>query len=230
MKKKFCVIGLGHFGLNLCLNLMQKGCEVLAVDVAEDRVEMLRDRVSHTIVIDSTDIKALRNLGLQDMDCVIVAIGENFEASILTTAHLQELKVKRIFNRVVSPVHERLLRLMNIEDLVLPEAEAAHHAANRLTMSGVLECLELDSDYSIVEVNVPKGFIGKSLEEVSLRKRFNLNLVTVIQKKQSTGLITLGEKPESHVVGVPTNDFVFNEGDILVVFGHEKNVAKLADQ
>lgn len=229
MKKKYCVIGLGHFGLNLSLNLMQKGAEVLAVDITEERVEMLRDRVSHAIVLDSTDLKALRNLGLQDMDCVIVAIGENFEASILTTAHLQELKVKRIVNRVVSPVHERLLRLMNIEDLVLPEAEAAHHAANKLTMTGVLECLELDRDYSIVEVNAPKSFIGKSLEDVSLRKRFNLNLVTVIQKKQNSGLLTLGEKAESHVVGVPANDHIFQEGDVLVVFGHEKNIARLSD-
>lgn len=229
MRKKIAVIGLGHFGLNLCLHLMQKGAEVLAIDISEDRVELLRDRVSHAMVLDTTDLKALRNLGLNEMTAVVVAIGEDFESSILTTAHLQELKVKKIINRVVSPVHERLLKLMNITDLVLPESEAAYQTANRLTMTGVLECLELTEDYSIVEVNVPKSFVGKTLVEVDLRKRFNLNLVTVIRRQATKGLLTLGERPDVQVLGVPTNDFKFSADDILVVFGQEKSINSLSE-
>src|SRR5690606_19842113 len=110
MKKKIAVLGLGHFGLNLCYQLMDKNAEVLAVDNREERVELVRNRVSHAIIADTRDLKALKAMGLEDMDAVVVAIGEDFESSILTTAHLQEIGVKHIVNRVVSPVHEKLLK------------------------------------------------------------------------------------------------------------------------
>ncbi len=229
MKTRFAVIGLGHFGLNLCLHLMQKGCEILAIDIREERVELLRDRVSLTVVADTTDPKSLRNLGVHEMNGVIVAIGENFESSLLTTAHLQELKCKRIINRVLSPVHERLLKLMGVTELVLPESEAAYQTANRLTMKGVLECLELTEDFSIVEVHVPPSFIGKTLEEVELRRRFQLNLVTVVRRQKFEGLLTLGSRPKVEVLGVPRGSFQFSKEDILVVFGKDSDINSISD-
>lgn len=225
MKKKFAVIGLGHFGLNLSLHLMERNAEVLSVDFREERVELLRDRVSHTVVADCRDLRAMRQLGLQEMDTVVVSIGEDFESSVLATAHCQEIGVKHIVNRVVSPVHERILKLMKVTDLVLPEDDAAYQLSRRMTMTGVLESLELTNDFSIVEVKAPKYFVGKSVEQVNMRRKYNVNLVTVIRRTERTGLMTLGERDKKmEVLGVPTSDFVFSNDDILVIFGQEKHI------
>ncbi|MDW7996921.1 MAG: NAD-binding protein, partial [Bacteroidota bacterium] len=106
MSLRVAVIGLGHFGMNLALRLTEEGCEVIAVDRDPERVEVLQDRVAIAVVLDSTEQRPLRKLGLRDMDIVVVAIGEDFQSSLLTTASLQEIGVKRIINRVISPVHE----------------------------------------------------------------------------------------------------------------------------
>ncbi len=227
MKKKFAVIGLGHFGLNLCVHLTEKGAEVLGIDVREERVELLRDRVAHAMILDSRDLRVMRTLGLEEMDAIVVAIGEDFEASILTTANLQEIGVKKIINRVVTPVHEKLLKLMKIHDMILPESEAAYTLAQRLTMTGVLECLELDENYSIAEVAVPRNFIGKTVAEVELRKEYRANLVTVVRKSAEDRMMTLGHRQSVQVLGVPTSDFVFSENDILVVFATERDLEAL---
>ena len=123
-QKKFCVIGLGYFGLNLSLILSREGAEVLSIDNDMERVDMVSDNVTHSICMDSTDERALRSIGLKDMDAVIVAIGEGFQSSIMTTALLQEIGVKRIYNRVTSPIHERLLKLMGIQDLLVSRSRS----------------------------------------------------------------------------------------------------------
>lgn len=230
MKKKFAVIGLGHFGLNLSKDLMNRNTEVLAIDIREERVELLRDTAAHAIVADTKDINVLKSLGLLEMDAVIVAIGEDFESSLLTTAHLQEIGVKNIVNRVVSPVHEKLLNLMKIEDLILPESDSAEQLAKRLTITGVLESLELNEEYSIVEVKVPNKFIGKTLTEIDLRKIYKVNLVTIIRRQETRKFLTLGQKQDKQeVLGVPTSSMMFSTDDILVVFGKEKDIASLTE-
>lgn len=223
---KFAVLGLGHFGLNLCLHLTNLGSEVLGIDQREERVELLRDRISHAMVLDTTDPRALAQIGLNDFDAVIVAIGENFEASILTTAYLQEQKVNRIINRVVSPVHERLLKLMNITELILPEGEAASHLARRLTIKGVTESLEVSGDYAVIEAHVPQWAVGKSLTEVDLRRRYKLNLVTIMREVENTGLMTLGRKENKQILGIPEADMVFSAEDILLLFGKESDIRR----
>lgn len=225
--KKYCVIGLGYFGLNLSLRLSEAGAEVLAIDIKPENIEKIKDKVTHCICLDARDSSALRNLGLTDMDAVIVAIGEGFESSIMTTAHLQELGVKNIFNRVTSPVHERLLKLMNINELLVPEEEAAAHLANRLMLPGLLEVYKISVDYGIYEIEAPADFIGKSLLQINLRQNYNLNLITLKRIKKKKGLLTLGEKEEINVHGVPTPETIILEKDILVLFGHDKNVKNL---
>jgi len=223
-RTKMAVLGLGHFGLHLSLDLTSLGCEVLGVDLREERAELLRDRIDQTVVLDTTDPRALRQLGLSDFDAVIVAIGENFEASILTTAHLQELKIRRIVNRVVNPIHERLLRLMTVEELILPEAEAASGLARRLMIKGVTEALGISSEYSVIEAKAPGWIIGKTVAEVDLRKRFSLNLVTIMRMSKERGLMTLGTRSEKKVLGIPEATTVFCPEDILLLFGEEKSI------
>lgn len=227
---KVAVLGLGHFGLHLSIHLTELGAEVLGVDMREERVELLRDKVAHAVVLDTTDPKALAQIGIRDFDIVVVAIGEGFESSVLTTAHLQELKVKRIINRVVSPVHERILRLMNVPDLILPEAEAASHLARRLTMSGVIESVELSGEYSIIETKLPKWARGKILNDLDLRRRFNINLVTVIQEVEKTDIEYLGKRKARKVLGVPEAGMKFENDDILVLFGKDRDIRKFLDE
>lgn len=228
---KMAVIGLGHFGLHLALRLTEQGVEVLGIDISEDRVEKLRDRIAHAVVLDSTDVRALSQVGIADFDCVIVAIGDHFEASILTTAHLQELKVKRIINRVLSTVHERILKLMNIQELIVPEGEAAAQLARRLAMSGVLEHFDISNEYSIVEIPSPEWIVGKTLEELDIRKKYHLNLITILQKEQSgMELLAEGKKAKMRSLGVPSANLQFSARDILVVFGKNSDIEKFLDR
>ena len=229
VKKKFCIIGLGHFGLNLALRLAEAGAEVLAVDNHQDKIDLVSEKVTHAVCMDSTDIRALRTLGIADMDLVVVAIGEGFESSILTTALVQELGAKKIFNRVTSPVHERLLKLLNVDELLVPEAEAAVHLARRIMMPGLLEVFEIYKDYCIFEIEAPKAFVSKTLLELNLRLKFSMNLVTVKRIIKKRGLLTLGEREEIEVTGVPSPDFKILDKDILVLFGHEKDMRTLLE-
>lgn len=230
MKKKFAVLGLGHFGMNLSLYLSNMGADIVAVDNNESNVEKLRDKVSFAAIADVKDLSALRSLGLEDMDAVIVAIGEDFESSVLATANLQEIGVKRIINRVVSPTHEKLLKLMKVDDLILPEGDAAQQLANKLIRKGVLEYLELSKNFSIVEIKVPDDFVGKTLGDLDLRKNYQVNLVTIIRQGKKKSLMPFGPAgDEVQVIGVPDSSYTFTKSDILVVFGGESALNKLLD-
>lgn len=227
--KKFCIIGLGYFGINLALRLAEEGAEVLAIDINSDRVDMIKDRVSLAVCMDSTNERAMRSQGLKDMDAVVVAIGEDFESSINTTAILQEIGVKRILARVISPIHERLVKLMNIDELLVPEAEAAAHLSNRLTIPGLIESYEISSEYGIYEIKIPDKFIGKTLLETNLRYEFSLNLVTVKRFTKKRSLLIKEEKEIVEVIGVPTPNYVFKDGDIMVVFGKEQDFLNMLE-
>ncbi len=220
---KFCVIGLGYFGFNLALYLTERGAEVIAIDNKEERIELLKDRVAVPVKADATDIKALKKLGIADMDAAIVAIGEGFEASINTLYNLQEIGVKKIFTRVISPMHEKLVKLMNVEEILLPEAEAAKHLANRLIIPGLIDFIELDTHFGIFETAAPADFIGQTLTQVDLRKNYNLNLVT-IKSEVKKGFFE--QHQYGNIVGIPSPDYIFNDKDILVLFGLNEDIEK----
>ncbi len=222
-EKKFCVIGLGYFGYNLALSLSRKGAEVLAIDKDSERVEMVKDKVAYAVTMDSTDSKAMQSLGVKEMDATIVAIGELFEASLVTTAVLQEIGVRKIINRVLNPIHERLLNLLNVNETLVPEAEAADHLANRLILPELIESHKISEDYSIYELEVPDWLIGRSVIDSQLRQVYSLNIVTVKREIKRYGLLRQNETTEYMVLGIPEPDFVFTDNDILVLFGKEKD-------
>ncbi|MCE5304976.1 MAG: TrkA family potassium uptake protein [Chloroherpetonaceae bacterium] len=221
--KKFCVIGLGYFGSNLARSLTKNGAEVLAIDKDIRRVEEVQDEVAVAVMLDSTDKDALRSQGVQDFDAVIVAIGEGFESSITTTSILQELGVKNIYNRMVSKLHARILHLLGIENILLPEAEAADHLARRLVVPGLIDTFPLSRTHSIFIVKVPKKFIGKTIRESNTRIEYNLNVVT-IKKLSSVFNQTPDSLYEAETTGVPDPSYRFEENDLVVLFGNEKDV------
>lgn len=227
--KKFCVIGLGYFGYNLAIRLNDLGAEVLAIDNHQEIIDDISEKVTQAICMDSTDTKAMKSLGLEEMDAVVVAIGENFESSIMTTALLQEIGVKKIYNRVISVVHERLLKLMNIDELLLPEAEAASHLVKRLVIPGLIESYQISKEYSIFEIPAPKSFIGKTLLQLNLRQKYNVNLITIKKVIKKRGFLLMGEREEVEVLGVPSPDEEIPEGAVLVLFGKDRDIKNLIE-
>lgn len=219
---KFCIIGLGYFGKNLALTLARARTEVLAVDILPAKVDDVKDDVSHAVIADTTQRESLDKLPLADMDAVIVAIGEGFEASLLTVAHLQECGVQRIIARVINPIHEKLLRLMKIEELILPEAESAQRMAQSL-MRGVLNSLDLTGGFIIIEAKTPAWLIGRTLQESGLRSTYKLNLVTV-RKAATPQAQVFARKSDRELIGVPPADYRFDEDDLLVLFGQETRI------
>lgn len=223
--KKFCVIGLGYFGSNLAIKLTEMGAETIAIDINMEKVEEIAEKVTVAIQLDATDKNALMAQGIKDFDAVIVAIGEGFESSITTTAILQEIGVKNIYNRIISPLHHRLLTLMGIKNILLPEAEAADHLARQLITPGLIDTFPLSKKHSIFVVKVPNRFVGVSVIDSKIRADYNLNVVTIKKPKIIDGQIQQ-DISEAESIGVPLPTYVFQENDILVLFGTEEDFQK----
>jgi trk system potassium uptake protein TrkA len=223
--KKFCIIGLGYFGSNLAIKLTESGAEVLAIDIDMDKIESISDKVTVAIQLDATDKTALMAQGLKDFEAVIVAIGEGFESSITTTAILQEIGVKLIYNRIISPLHERLLTLMGIHNLLVPEAEAAEHLAKQLITPGLIDTFPLSKKHSIFIVNIPRKFIGLSVIDSKIRPDYNLNLVTIKKYHENTSDVKQSIL-DTESIGVPMPTYIFQDNDILVLFGTEEDFGR----
>lgn len=225
---KCCIIGLGVFGKNLAINLAQLGAEVLAIDRREENVTLIKDDVSAAIVMDFEDTSPLGRLTLDDMDAVIVAIGDDFEASMAMTVKAQELGARRIICRVLSPMHARLLRLLKVDRLVVPEEVAARGLAHSLLMRGVVDGFDMGSGHAIIEAAVPKALIGKNLAQTGeLFKEHNVRLVTLKRKEPLTlGKLLTGSDSEQRrrTLGVIGLNEPFAHDDVFVLFGSEKGL------
>lgn len=224
---KFAVIGLGFFGENLARALTELGNEVLAIDNNMERIDDIKDHVAHAVRMDSSDERAMRAQGLDEMDAVIVSIGEDFESSIYTSVLLQQLGVKRIITRTSNPVHTRIMKLLGMKETIFPEQEVARILAKELSLKGVLEYVPLSDDYTIAQIKTPREFIGRTILQINLRGEFNLNLVTIkkvrLERDESTGT----ERPVETIIGVPKPEHVLEEPDILVIMGKEKDIKRL---
>ena len=172
---KFCIIGLGSFGTHLARQLSRDGHEIVAVDNHPVRVNQLKDEIEYLIQADCTDINAFHEIPIDACDAVILAIGEDFEASLTVAANIQQLGAKRIISRIINPLHGRLLKLLKIEELMIPEAMAAAWLARTLKTPDFLNSIEIGGGYEVVQVMVPDSMAGKTLQEVSLRDRYQLN-------------------------------------------------------
>lgn len=217
---KTAVIGLGQFGFQLALALAENRHEVVAVDLDEKTIDLLKDKVTLAVIADAQDIKVLDQLGLQDFDRVCVAIGEDFAASLVITGHLQELGVQNLYVRSINTVHERLLRLMRVENIIQAEALAARQLAKRMGIRGATRHFALSDNFGIVELHVPDFLIGRRLADADIRRRFGVNLVTVRRKSND----------KYEIIGVPPPDFEFLQNDELVVFGTESSLKEFADR
>jgi len=226
---KYIIFGLGNFGSSLGQKLTEQGNEVIGVDKNMDKVDDLKEKISHTVCLDSTDQFTVSGLPLKDTDVVIVAIGEDQGANIMTTAVLKNLDVKRLISRAITPLHETVLEAIGVDEIVHPEEETAERWAKKLCMKGVVDSFELSGKFSIVEVSVPKKYIGQTLQEVGFRRRHNLVVLTTIKKSETTNMLGIS-KQENNVQGVASPKTVLEENDIMVIYGDNKDIRKLLSQ
>lgn len=223
---KYIIIGLGNFGTSLGEKLTQMGHEVIGVDNRMGQVEALKERLTHTICLNCTDQQAVESLPLRDTDAIIISIGEDEGANLMTTALMKQMKVKRLISRAISPLHETILTAMGVDEIVHPEEETANRWAKKLTMNGVVDSFELTGQYNIVEAQIPKRYIGKTLEEVSFLRNYGVLVLTTISTIDEKSLIGKTKKV-TRVNGVASSETVLNEGEIMVLFGNINDIKDL---
>ena len=224
---KFAVIGVGRYGATIARRLAEKGAQVFAFDPDEEKIEGIKDDVAFAVTLDATDIRALRSQNIDDMDAAVVAIGENFEATILTCVHLLDLGVKRVIARA-SGEHQRLiLQKVGVLEILTPEDEVAFVVREKLINPSIVSFLQLPDDYEIAEIIAPKGTVGRTIDGIQFRNKYELTLITI--KREYNIQRNSEEITEQHVVGVPKSDTVIMERDTLVVFGTSKSVQRFID-
>ena len=220
---KYIIVGMGNFGGYLAMRLTDLGHEVIGVDNSENRIDIIKDKITHAVTMNATDTQAVKNLPLRDCDVVIIAIGEDVGASIMSTAIFKQLNVKRIIARAINDLHETVIRRIGVDEIIHPEEETADRLSKRLQMKGVMDSLEISDEYNIVEVKVPKRYIGMKVSEADIRKEFYLNILTVIKLEDKTNLLGI-KTQEKKVIGVITPEYTLEENDILLLFGKIKNI------
>ncbi|MEQ6388853.1 TrkA family potassium uptake protein [Bacillaceae bacterium S4-13-58] len=212
MKKEFAVIGLGRFGGSICKELSMEGMNVLAIDINEDRVNEFKDVASHAVIADTTDENVLRELGIRNIDHVIVAIGDNIQSSILTTLMLVEIGVKKITVKAQNDYHEKVLNKIGAHHVVHPERDMGKRIAHNLISNNVLDYLELSDEYSIVEVKAGTKISGRTLIELDIRAKYGCNVVAIKRGKE--------------IIVSPMASEKINVNDIMIVIGADQDISR----
>lgn len=210
--KSVLLIGLGRFGRHIAKNLDEMNHQIMAIDRKEERVNEILPYVTSAQIGDSTNRSFLETLGVRNFDVCIVAIGDDFQNSLETTSLLKELGAKLVVSRAARDVQAKFLLRNGADEIVYPEKQLAKRIAFRYTADNILDYIELGKDYSIFEVAMPKNWIGKTVGEVDVRKRYDINILSI----KHHGAFNMKISPETQ----------FLEGDTLLVLGHNKDIQK----
>ena len=220
---KFLIVGLGNFGASLAEKLTNQGNEVIGIDSSMVKVDALKEKISHTICMNATDEFTVSGLPLKDTDVVVVAIGEDQGANVMATALFKNLQVKRLISRAINPLHEMVLKALGVDEIVHPEEETAERWSKKLCLKGVVDSFELNDEFSLVEANIPLRYIGRKIEELNFRRKYNLLILTTIKKTEIIG--KLGTHIiEEKVQGVASGERILEEGEIMVIFGANNDI------
>lgn len=222
---KYIIVGLGNFGASLGEKLTSQGNEVIGIDDRMEKVDSFKEKLSHTICMDATDEFTVSGLPLNDTDMVIVAIGEDKGANVMTTALFKNLQVKRLISRAIDGLHEKVLHAIGVDEIVHPEEESAERWAKKLCLKGVVDSFELSDDYSIIEVYVPERFDKKTIKEINIRETYNLLVLTTISQTEIKSVVGK-TRNVTKVKGVAGPNNVLNKDDILVVYGANNDIKK----
>jgi trk system potassium uptake protein TrkA len=214
MSKQYAVIGLGRFGTSVARNLFKLGQEVLAIDTDEERLRYVSEEVTHTLLADTTDVSVLKNIGIKNFDVVVVAIGENVQSNIMTVLLLKELGVKYVVSKALNKMQGRVLEKIGADRVVYPERDMGKRIAHNLVNSNLVDFIELTQELRISEVIAQREMDGKSLKNLNMRSRYNVNVILI---KRIGGEVVLS----------PGADDVIRHGDLLLLVGEKTAMDKL---
>jgi len=210
--KQFAVIGLGRFGTSVATTLYKMGYEVLAIDSSEEKVQAIVNDVTHAVEADATDEAALKALGLSNCDVVVVAIGQDIQASILATLVLKAAGVPRVVAKAQNDLHGKVLEKVGADQIIYPERDMGIRVANNLVSTNVLDHIELSEEHTIAEVIVPASFHDKTLGQLNLRARYGLNVLAI-------------KRNEEILISPKADDSLLN-GDIIIVLGEKDRLGR----
>ena len=213
-RKEFVVFGLGKFGTSVARALADNGCQVMAVDSDARLVEEIAENVTYAVCTDVTDADAIHSLGIRNFDGAIVAIGENLEASVLVTIISKELGIPYVLAKAQTELQAKVLKKVGADKIVFPEKETGMRIANNLVSGNFFDAIELSTKYSMMDLDVPEEWVGKTLRELNLRATKKINIIGVKQKEEFE--IT------------PDPDAPLEADDILVIIGRNQTLSKLA--
>lgn len=210
LKKEFVVIGLGRFGGSIVRELIELNADVMAIDISSEKVDDYASIATQAVTADTTDESVLRSLGIRNFEHVIVAIGENIQASILTTLMLKEIGVKKITVKAQNDYHEKVLRKIGADQVVHPERDMGIRIANNMVSNNILDYLELSEEYSIAEIMANEKLVGFTLVELNIRAKYGINIVAI--------------KRANHILVSPQAIEKIEFEDVLIVIGSDTDI------
>lgn len=228
--EKVAVIGLGRFGTALARRLGVSRVQVIAVDRSPQLVSAIQDDVEVAVRLDTTDEQALRSQELEKVDVCVIAIGENFEAALLTTVLMKKLGVKKIICRAQTEFHAQIFLQIGADEVIQPETQAGEHLARRLANPHLRDVIVLADGFALIEIQAPAAMCGKTLKQLLLRAKYDVNLVAIkrpvpVDPSATEGSEAVGKREE--IISVPQADDVIQPEDILVVVGSDQALSRL---
>ncbi len=215
---KCIIIGLGNYGGVLAEELTILGHEVIGVDQDENKVELIKDKVATSFIIDATDEQALEILPLKAVDVIIVAVGENFGASVRIVALLKKHKVQHIYARAVDEVHRTVLEAFNLDNILFPEKEAARSLVQLLDLQVHVESFQVDKEHYVVKFKAPKQFVGFRVNDIALETEFNLKIIALVKGKATLNALGISILEHEVANGFDEN-YKLEQSDMLVCYG-----------
>ena len=232
--QRIAVIGLGRFGMALARRLSVHGADVLAIDSDKNLIDEIRDDVAIAVRLDATDETALRSQEIDRVDCVVVAIGENFEAALLTTVICKKnLDVPHIICRAQTSFHAEIFSQIGADEVVQPEKNAGDMLGRRLAHPRIIDYITLGDGFTVVEMQAPPHFAGKTLQELELRSNWQVNLIAIRRKPEpSDAPAEPADKTttDAQLISVPGPKTRIDADDILLLAGSEESLAKLPQE
>ena len=228
--KRFAVIGLGRFGRKLAIALAMSGAEVIAIDKNREAIEVLADQVSHAVRLDSTDEEALKAQGVDKVDVAIIGIGQGtgrgFESAILTVVNLRQMGVNRIYARAEDLIAGEVFSKVGATEVIYPEIESAQRWAYKLIAPQIGEKIDFAEGYSLARIKAPASFDGRTVMDLQLRQKYNVNLVLIKRGEHSKQK----KEEKGRIINVPMPSTIIYEDDILMVAGSDHDLVKLPQE
>lgn len=224
---QFAIIGIGAFGSALAKKLSEEGAYVVAIDNNMEHIEQVKDYVSDAVCFDATDPDLLQEHGIMNIDVAVIAIGEAFEPVVLIAMHLLSAGVEEVYGRAGSYTQEQILKKIGITDVIHPERQVAERMGISLVRRGMADVFDIGQGMAMFEVKAPESMVGYTLEKLEIRRRYQLNLITIKRLSQTDQKMGLPE--QYRPIGIPDGTTKIKEGDHLLLVGNKDNVDKMME-